>query len=91
MVSSTLALLFFFLPDFPILSRAAAAEGQCPVEYRGYFVRRLIVAWWPGGLVAWWPGGPVARWPCGLKGALSQPGAESSYVKEALRLKFESN
>ena len=59
MVSSTLALLFFFSPDFPIVSRAEAPEGQCPVEYRGYFVRpsvlfvqRLIVSAdlgaWPG-------------------------------------------
>ena len=35
MVSSTLALLFFFSSDFPIVSRA---EKRCPVEYRGYFV-----------------------------------------------------
>ena len=62
MVSSTLALLFFFFPDFPIVSRAAA---QCPVEYRENFVRPSIrpsvhlfgvlsylLAWklWPGGL-----------------------------------------
>ena len=30
---------FLFFPDFPIVSRAAAPEGQCPVKYRGYFVR----------------------------------------------------
>ena len=63
----------FFLPDFPIVSRAAATEGQCPVEYRGYFVhtyvcpsvrpsvlfvRRLIVSADLGALTWWpWPGG----------------------------------
>ena len=62
MVSSTLALLFF-PSDIPIVSRAAAPEGQCPVEYRGYFVRTSahpsfrgpafkVLAWEP------WPGGP---------------------------------
>ena len=42
-----------------IVSRAAATEGQCPVEYGGYFVRPLfrgpaikVLAWGP------WPGGP---------------------------------
>ena len=33
---------FLFFPDFPIVSRAAAPEGQCPVEYRGYFVRPYV-------------------------------------------------
>ena len=42
MVSRTLALLFFFSPDFPIVSRAAAPEGQCPLEYRAYFVRPYV-------------------------------------------------
>ena len=44
MVSSTLAMLLCFSlsPDFPIVSRAAAQEGQCPVEYMGYFVRPSV-------------------------------------------------
>ena len=60
----------FFSPDFLIVSRAAALEGQYPVEYRGYFVHpsvrpsicpsvrsfvlRLIVSAGMGAL-AWWP------------------------------------
>ena len=33
---------FFFFTDFPIVSRAAAPEGQYPIEYRGYFVRQSV-------------------------------------------------
>ena len=33
---------FLFFSDYPIVSRAAAPEGQCPVEYRGYFVRPYV-------------------------------------------------
>ena len=40
--SSTLALLFFLFSDYLIVSRAAAPEGRCPVEYRGYFVRPYV-------------------------------------------------
>ena len=59
----------FFFSDFPIVSRAAVPEGQCPVEYRGYFVRPSIrPSFVQGpclqgvglGALAWgpWPGGP---------------------------------
>ena len=56
---------FLFFPYSPLVSRAAAPEGQCPVEYRGYFVR-LSVLEGPlfGGpafkVLAWepWPVGP---------------------------------
>ena len=54
MVSSTLALLLF--PDFQILSRAAAPEGQFSVEYRGYFcpsIRPLILSAGLGSLALW--------------------------------------
>ena len=62
----------FLFPDFPIVSRAAAPEGQCLVEYRGYFARPLLCLA-PGlvalarriegrglGALAWrlWPGSP---------------------------------
>ena len=36
MVSGTHALLFLFVSEFVIVSRAAALKGRCPVECRGY-------------------------------------------------------
>ena len=48
MVSSTLALLFFCISDFQIVSRAAAPDGRCPVECRGYFVYWIWIWIWIG-------------------------------------------
>ena len=76
MVSSTLALLFFFF--LPIVSEAATPEVRYPVEYRGYFFhlsirpsfvqgpafKMLARGPWPGapglGALAW------GHWPGGL-------------------------
>ena len=69
MVSSTLALLLFFPPDFQIVSRAVFREEQCPVECRGYFVspsvrpsicssEEALACGLRSGVLAWgpWPG-----------------------------------
>ena len=47
MVIGTLALLFcfFVIYSFPmerLVSRAAAPEGRCPIECRGYFVHPYV-------------------------------------------------
>ena len=64
MVSGTHALLFLFVSEFLIVSRAATPKERCPVECRGY----LSVRCWHGG-----PGLEALLWrPCsggpGLEG-----------------------